>query len=194
MITRKFSHLFLLTMLTFTGVGGVTSTAFSQNASELLVGEMKNFVISSKKPEIRDFSFIDGDGKTHNLSDYRGKTLLVNFWATWCAPCRKEMPGIDRLQAEMGSDDFQVLAVGQDLQGIEKVKKFFKALKLQHLTPFNDKSVKSGRYAGVFGLPATLILDKNGREFGRLIGPAEWDEEEAKALIKHVMKISASGS
>jgi len=194
MITRQSFHLFLLIMLTFTGVGGVTSTAFSQNASELLVGEMKNFVISSKKPEIKDFSFIDGEGKKHALSDYRGKTLLINFWATWCAPCRKEMPGIDRLQADMGSDDFQVLAVGQDLQGIEKVKKFFKSLNLQHLTPFNDKTVKSGRYAGVFGLPATIILDKNGREFGRLVGPAEWDAEEAKALIRYAMKTAASGS
>ncbi|WP_169543487.1 TlpA disulfide reductase family protein [Sneathiella aquimaris] len=192
MTTRKFFSISLLVLLTFTSLGMVTSTAFSQNVESLKVGEVKNFIISSKNPEIKDFSFIDGDGKTHQLSDYRGKTLLLNFWATWCAPCRKEMPAIDRLQGEMGSDDFTVLAIGQDLQGIEKVKKFLKALNIKHLGAYNDKTVTSGRSTGVFGLPATLILDKNGREFGRLIGPAEWDSEEAKNLIRYVMENPSS--
>lgn len=192
MTTRKFIKLSLLVLLTFTSLGAVTSTAFSQNAQKLLVGEVKNFVLANSKQQLQDFSFVDGDGKTRTLSEFRGKTVLLNFWATWCAPCRKEMPGIDRLQAAMGSDDFTVLALSQDLQGIEKVKKFLKALKIEHLEAFNDKTTKSGRSAGVFGLPATLILKKNGDVFGRLIGPAEWDSEEAVALIKYAMQDAGS--
>ncbi len=192
MTTRKFIKLSLLVLLTFTSLGAVTSTAFSQNAQKLLVGEVKNFVLANSKQQLQDFSFVDGDGKTRTLSEFRGKTVLLNFWATWCAPCRKEMPGIDRLQAAMGSDDFTVLALSQDLQGIEKVKKFLKALKIEHLEAFNDKTTKSGRSAGVFGLPATLILKKNGDVFGRLIGPAEWDSEEAVTLIKYAMQDAGS--
>jgi len=184
MKTRKLALASLLIALTFTGLGASTSTAFSQNAESLLKGEMQNFTISPERVQLADFSFLDGDGKPRNLSDFRGKVLLVNFWATWCAPCRKEMPGIDRLQAEMKSDKFQVLAIGQDLKGIEKVKKFLKTLKVEHLEAFNDKTVKSGRSAGVFGLPATLLIDEKGQEIGRLVGPAEWDSEEAKKLIR----------
>jgi len=185
MKTRKLALASLLIAFTFTGLGAGTSTAFSQNAKSLLIGEMQNFAISPEREELADFSFVDGDGKSRNLSDFKGKVLLVNFWATWCAPCRKEMPSIDRLQAELKSDKFQVLAIGQDLKGIEKVKKFLKSLKIENLAPFNDKTVKSGRSAGVFGLPATLLIDKEGREIGRLVGPAEWDSEDAKNLIHH---------
>lgn len=185
MKTRKYASAFLLIALTFTSLGAFTSTAFSQNAKSLLIGEMQNFHLTEERTKLNDFSFVGGDGKSHNLSDFKGKILLVNFWATWCAPCRKEMPGIDRLQADYKSDKFTVLAIGQDLKGIEKVKKFLKTLKIEHLNAYNDKSVKSGRSAGVFGLPATLLIDMEGREIGRLVGPAEWDSPEAKNLIKY---------
>ncbi|MEH6403563.1 MAG: TlpA disulfide reductase family protein [Sneathiella sp.] len=192
MKTRKLALASLLIALTFTGLGAGTSTAFSQNAESLLKGEMQNFVISSEREALADFSFLGGDGKSRKLSDFRGKVLLVNFWATWCAPCRKEMPGIDRLQAEMKSDKFEVLAIGQDLKGIEKVKKFLKTLKIEHLDAFNDKTVKSGRSAGVFGLPATLLIDAKGQEIGRLVGPAEWDSVEAKELIRFYISTPAT--
>ena len=190
MKTRKFALGSLLVLLTFTSLGATTSTAFSQSVKEMLIGEVRNFHVAKDPKEMKDFSFIDGDGKDYTLSDFRGKTILLNFWATWCAPCRKEMPGLDRLQGEMGSDKFTVLALGQDLQGIERVKKFLKALKIKHLGAYNDKSVKSGRSAGVFGLPATILIDTKGREVGRLVGPAEWDSEEAKELIQYFISMS----
>ncbi len=188
MTIRQFFHLPLLMLLTFTGLGAATSTAFSQNAEKLLVGEVRNFVIANSHQEMKDFAFMDGDGKERKLSDFKDKTILLNFWATWCAPCLKEMPGIDRLQGKLGSGDFTVLAISQDLQGMEKVKKFLKALKIEHLAAYNDKTTKSGRSAGVFGLPATIILKKDLVVFGRLVGPAEWDSDEAVALIKHAMR------
>ena len=188
MMFKKLPIATLLAVLTFTGLGLSTSTAFSQNLDQYLTGEMKNVTLKKEREEIPNISFKDGDGNTRQISEFKGKVLLVNFWATWCAPCREEMPSLDNLQAKLGSDDFTVLAVGQDLQGVEKTKKFLKALKLENLTALNDKTVKSGRKLGVFGLPATLIIDREGREVGRLVGPAEWDAEEAIELLKAVIE------
>jgi len=176
-----------LAVLTFTGLGLSTSTAFSQNLESYLSGDMKNVTLLEAPKELPEISFKDGKGETRSLSEFKGQVLLVNFWATWCAPCREEMPSLDNLQGQLGSDDFTVLAVGQDLQGIEKTKKFLKALKIKHLEAYNDKTVKSGRTLGVFGLPATLIIDRQGREVGRLVGPAEWDSEEAIELLQAVI-------
>ncbi|GLQ05283.1 TlpA family protein disulfide reductase [Sneathiella chinensis] len=186
---RQFS---LLILLTFTGFGGFSSTAFSEKAADLVTGHMQNFAVLDEPRPLKDFQFVDNTGNTHTLGQYQGKVLLLNFWATWCAPCREEMPSLDRLQAELGSDQFEVLAIGQDLQGIEKVEKFLTALKIEHLKPLNDKTVKSGRAAGVFGLPASILVDRQGNEIGRLVGPAEWDSEDAKALLRHYIGDSPS--
>ncbi|WP_025897615.1 TlpA family protein disulfide reductase [Sneathiella glossodoripedis] len=187
MKTKKTQIALIGFLLTFTGLVGATSTAFSQNLKELAVGEMKNITIASNPEPLKDFSFVNENGETLNLSEFKGKTILLNFWATWCAPCKKEMPSIDRLQGELGSDEFEVVAISHDIQGIERVKKFLKALKIKNLAPYNDKTLKSGRAAGVFGLPATLIINKEGLEVARLVGPAEWDSEEAVKLIRQIM-------
>ncbi|MEH6496050.1 MAG: TlpA disulfide reductase family protein [Pseudomonas marincola] len=187
MKTKNFRSVFFSVLLTFTSLGVTTSTAFSQNLNDLRVGEMKNVVIHEIPKPLADFSFKDAEGKNHQISDFKGKVVLVNFWATWCGPCREEMPSIDRLQGEMASDNFTVLAISQDLQGIERVQKFLKSLDIENLAALNDKTVKSGRAAGVFGLPATLLLNRNGLEIARLVGPAEWDTDEAKRLIQTVI-------
>lgn len=187
MTTKKHISALFGLLLTFTGLVSATSTAFSQNLQELAVGEMRNVTIASNPEPLKDFTFLNAAGETLSISSFQGKTILINFWATWCAPCKKEMPSIDRLQGELGSDAFEVVAISQDIQGIERVQKFLKALKIEHLKAYNDKSLKSGRAAGVFGLPATLIINKEGLEVARLVGPAEWDEDEAIALIKAVI-------
>jgi len=184
---NKISLAFLGLLLTFTSLGASTSTAFSQNLKELLVGDMKYIVLAKEPKVIKDFSFIDGNSKTHKISDHRGKVILLNFWATWCAPCRKEMPGIDTVQAEMAGDDFEVIALSIDTKGIERVKKFLKNLKIKNLAPYNDSTLKSGRAVGVFGLPATLLIDRQGREVGRMVGPTEWDSDESRALIQAII-------
>lgn len=177
-------------LLTCTGILGFSSTAFSKNLQDLKVGELKNLAVASSPELIADFSFVDSDGNKLTMSDFRGKVILLNFWATWCGPCRKEMPSIDRLQAEMGSDAFQVIALSHDLKGITQVEKFYKKYKIKHLEVYNDKTLVSGRETGVFGLPATLIIDKKGNEVARLVGPAEWDTDEAKALIQAVIDLN----
>ncbi len=187
MMTKPMNFTGLLFLLTFTGLVAGTSTAFSENMSTLLTGEMQNFAPNETPRPFKDFIFLNAAGEEERISDYQGKVVLVNFWATWCAPCRKEMPSLDRLQGELGSDDFEVLAIGQDLQGMEKVTGFFEKLGLRNLAALNDKTVKSGRSSGVFGLPASILLNAEGEEVGRLVGPAEWDSPEAKALINHVI-------
>lgn len=187
MTTRPMISICLALLLTFTGLVAGTSTAFSENLKPLLTGDMAKFAPYDEPRPVKDFTFLNANGKEEKLSDYRGRVLVVNFWATWCAPCREEMPSLDRLQAELGGDKFSVLAVGQDLQGMEKVTAFFEKYKIRHLAPINDKSTQSSRGAGAFGLPATLILNAEGKEVGRLVGPAEWDSPEAKALIRYYM-------
>ncbi|WP_301106679.1 TlpA disulfide reductase family protein [Sneathiella sp.] len=177
----------LLFLLTFTGLVAGTSTAFSENLSALLTGEMQNFAPNETPRPFKDFTFLNGEGEEERISDYKGKVVLVNFWATWCGPCKKEMPSLDQLQGDLGGENFTVLAIGQDLHGMDAVRSFFNKRNIQNLALFNDKTVKSGRSAGVFGLPASILLNTEGEEIGRLVGPAEWDSPEAKALIKHVM-------
>ncbi|WP_288901838.1 TlpA disulfide reductase family protein [uncultured Sneathiella sp.] len=188
MTTKPMKFTGLLFLLTFTGLVAGTSTAFSENLSALLTGEMQNFAPYDAPRPFKDFTFLNAEGEEERVSDYRGKVILVNFWATWCAPCRKEMPSLDRLQEALGGVEFVVLAIGQDLQGMEKVTTFFEKLNIKNLAPLNDKTVKSGRSAGVFGLPASILLNAKGEEVGRLVGPAEWDAPEAKALINHVIR------
>ncbi|WP_340148464.1 TlpA disulfide reductase family protein [uncultured Sneathiella sp.] len=187
MMTRPMSFTGLLFLLTFTGLVAGTSTAFSENIDALLTGEMQNFAPNDTSQPFKDFTFLNANGEQKSVSDYQGKVILLNFWATWCAPCRKEMPSLDRLQGTLGGDDFEVLAIGQDLQGMEKVTDFFTKLGIQNLAALNDETVKSGRSSGVFGLPASILLNRNGEEVGRLVGPAEWDTPEAVALIRHII-------
>lgn len=132
-------------------------------------------------PEIR---FEDGDGQPGTLTDFRGKVVLLNIWATWCIPCRKEMPTLDRLQAELGGPDFEVVALSIDRAGPGVVRKFFGEIGIEHLALYIDASGKAMFTLGVVGLPTTLLIDHEGREVGRLIGPAEWDSPEMTAFIR----------
>jgi thiol-disulfide isomerase/thioredoxin len=186
-ITRKTIAAALLVFLTFTGVGPLTSTAFSQNLEPFVSGELANFSLRETRRELPELTFVDRDNKIIKLSDFQGQVILLNFWATWCAPCKREMPSLDRLQGDLQSDDFQVLAVGQDQKGIEKVTTFLNDLGIKNLAPYNDDTLKGARRLGIYGLPGTMLIDRKGLEIGRLIGPAEWDSDEAKAMIRAVI-------
>ena len=110
--------------------------------------------------------------------------MLLNIWATWCAPCRKEMPTLDRLQAKLGGPDFEVVALSMDRGGPDKVKKFFAEIGIEHLALNIDISGKAMFALGAPGLPMTLLVDRQGKEVGRLIGPAEWDSSEMVDFIR----------
>lgn len=135
----------------------------------------KGFVVHEQPQPAPDVQFTDEDGRTRSLSDFQGKVVLLNIWATWCGPCRKEMPTLDRLQAKLGGPGFEVVALSIDRGGIAKVKEFYAETGIRNLAIYVDTSGTAIGEFGIFGLPGTLLLDREGREIGRLTGPAEWD-------------------
>jgi thiol-disulfide isomerase/thioredoxin len=146
-------------------------------------GQMAAFVFRKTPEDLPEAKFLDAEGKERTLADWRGKVVLLNLWATWCLPCRKEMPALDRLQREMGSDRFQVVAVSVDRTGLAGARKFLDETKAGALTLYADPTARMATTLRAAGLPATLLIDAQGREIGRLLGPAEWDGEDAKRLI-----------
>lgn len=150
--------------------------------------EIATFVRKSPPEPLPALTFQDGDGKPLTIGDFKGKTVLLNLWATWCAPCRHEMPALDQLQKELGSDKFEVVALSLDKNGHDKAKKFLAEIKAENLKFYIDPTGKEGFNLKPLGLPTTYLIDAEGREIGRLTGPAVWDSEAAKALIKPEIK------
>ena len=150
-----------------------------------LAGEMKKFELTGRPAA--DVAFTTGEGKTVTFKDFRGKIVLLNLWATWCAPCVREMPTLDRLQGEFGGDRFEVVALSSDRTGAAAVEPFFRQHGLRHLGIYIDAKSEATRGLGVRGLPTTLLIDAHGQEVGRLEGTAEWDSPAAKALIQHYL-------
>lgn len=151
-------------------------------------GDLAAFVEKSPPAPLTDITFVDGNGAPKSLSDFRGKTILLNFWATWCAPCKAEMPSLDRLQQTLGSDSFEVVAVALDRKGRAAAQKFLEDTKSTHLQLYIDETAKAGHALDARGLPVTILIDPQGRELGRLVGPAEWDSPAALARIKAAIK------
>ncbi|HBO5689363.1 TlpA family protein disulfide reductase [Pseudomonas aeruginosa] len=139
---------------------------------------------------VAEVQFVDGAGKSHTLADFKGKIVLLNLWATWCAPCRQEMPTLDRLQARLGGPDFQVLALSIDLDGVQVVRDFYREVGIRHLGIYIDENAAAISQLGAFGLPATLLLDREGQELGRKLGEATWDSPEVVAYLREVIASS----
>ena len=161
--------------------GGAWTTAVTK---DLAKGEMAAFVVRPTREPAPDADFIGEDGKPVHLSAWRGRVALVNLWATWCGPCRKEMPSLAALQAQLGSKDFEVVAISLDRKGADAAAAFLQETNSTALKLYIDTS------AGVLdkflapGLPATILIDRQGKEIGRLLGPADWSSTEAITLIK----------
>jgi thiol-disulfide isomerase/thioredoxin len=154
------------------------------SANPLATGAMTTFVFKPQPEALPDLQFVNGSGTKVSLANFRGKVVLLNVWATWCAPCREEMPGLDKLQTALGSDKFQVVALAVDKSGVEGAKKFLADIKAEKLEPYADPTAKEGTRLKVIGMPTTILIDREGREIGRLIGPAHWDSPEAERLIE----------
>jgi thiol-disulfide isomerase/thioredoxin len=150
--------------------------------------ELAAFVFRKEPEALPEIKFQDGDGRERSLADWRGKVVLLNLWATWCLPCRKEMPALDRLQASLGSDQFQVVAISVDRTGLAGAKKFLAETQTPSLAVYADPTARLASSLRAAGLPATLLIDKEGREIGRLLGPAEWDGEAARHLIQSALR------
>jgi len=138
--------------------------------------------------------FQDGAGRPLSLADFRGRVVLLNVWATWCPPCREEMPSLDRLQAKLGGPDFEVVTLSIDVNGVPAVRRFYREVGIKALKIYIDPTTDAAGRLGFPGIPGTLLLDRDGRELGRAVGPAEWDSPEAIALIQRVTGRAAESS
>ncbi len=180
---------------TFTGNGagelataGQCESAVATAAAlrPLAHGEVAAFIPAEKPRPMQNLPFNSDNGET-SLSAFKGKTVLMNLWATWCVPCREEMPALDELEAEMGSDDFEVVAVNIDTGSDEKPKTFLDEIGISSLAFYRDgtmgvfNTLKKDGLA--FGLPSTILIDENGCLLGAMNGPAEWASDDAKALV-----------
>ena len=170
------------------GAAGTRPSEVKTGAHPLATGAMTTFVFKPQPEALPDIRFLDASGTETSLAAFKGKVVLLNVWATWCAPCREEMPALDKLQAELGSDKFQVVALAVDKSGVDGAKKFHADIKTEKLEPFADPTAKEGLRLKVIGMPTTILIDAEGREIGRLIGPAHWDSPEAKKLIEAQLK------
>jgi thiol-disulfide isomerase/thioredoxin len=160
----------------------VADAPVAQNASA-----MAAFIKHPTPKDIAAFSFADGAGAAKDLSNWKGRVVLLNLWATWCGPCRKEMPELNKLQKLIGSADFEVVALSEDLKGVEASAAFLKESGADNLALYIDQKATALAAIQSVGLPTTLLIDRNGKEVGRLLGPADWTSPEAQGLVKAVI-------
>jgi len=133
-------------------------------------------------------AFTDGAGKAMTLADFRGRVVLLNIWATWCAPCRQEMPTLDRLQASLGSRDFTVVALSVDRKGLAAVTGYFASIGAKALAPYVDASGRAATALDLPGVPTTFLIDRQGREVARVVGAADWTQPAAADLIRKTLR------
>ena len=176
------------------GIALISSRSGDPSPGEATTALVSRLVLHDQPSPVPAFGFTDAAGAPLSLDSFRGRTVLLNIWATWCAPCRKEMPSLDRLQAEMGGPDFQVVALSIDRGGLDPVRAFFGEVGLPHLGVYLDPPSASTSALNVLGVPTTLLIDSEGREVGRATGPVEWDSPEVKALIRNSMGRTAAGN
>lgn len=169
--------------------GSETSAALVAGGGDRYnTGKVAAFVYRQVPEPVPAFPFFDAGQQMRTIEAFKGKVVLLNLWATWCGPCREEMPSLDRLQKELGSDTFEVVAVSVDKNGFEASKKFLDGLGVTSLNHYADPSGRAASQVKAIGMPATLLVSKDGREIGRLMGPAEWDSSDAKKLIEAALR------
>jgi thiol-disulfide isomerase/thioredoxin len=159
----------------------------AQALAPLARGEVAAMTPASKPLAIPNLAFADASGKSHTLTDWRGRTLLLNLWATWCVPCRKEMPALDTLQQKLGGPKFEVVALNIDSRNPEKPKAWLQEVGIAHLGYYADPSGKAFQelkaVGRAVGLPTSILIDPAGCEIGYMAGPAEWASEDALKLV-----------
>jgi len=150
-------------------------------------GEVAALAVARTPFRVPDLAFKDAAGRDRTLADWRGRTVLLNLWATWCVPCRREMPALDALQAKLGGPDFEVVAVDIDTRDPQKPLAFLKEIGVSRLAYYADSSAKvftELKTAGkAFGMPTTVIVDRSGCEIGNMAGPAEWASDDGVKLV-----------
>lgn len=157
---------------------------------KLMPDDFGKFTLHREPRPFRDKTFLNAEGDEIDLQAFEGSVTVVNFWATWCPPCLKELPGMDRLQTELEEDGLDVVAISLDRGGIKKARTFWKRADMQ-MGLYADPDKDLAQQMGVIGLPVTAILGPDGREIGRLIGEAEWDSVEVKEMLRFLIEATA---
>lgn len=176
-------RIYRIVLYTALALGANAAVASDAALDALRVGDMKKLNLHSTAKDVSNVAFVTEDGTEMTLEAFKGKTVLVNFWATWCAPCRKEMPSLAALQDEFGGDDFEVVTIATGRNPPPAMKKFFQEAGVTNLPLHRDPKQALARQMAVLGLPVTVVLNKEGQEIGRLMGDADWYSEEARALV-----------
>jgi thiol-disulfide isomerase/thioredoxin len=190
------------------GIGGLNRNAtgdpacrravdLARKLAPLAHGEVAAITMATAPLRLPDLAFEDGAGKPKKLSDWRGRTLLVNLWATWCVPCRKEMPALERLQTRLGGPNFEVVAINIDTRDHEKPKTFLREANLTRLGYFSDHNAKVFQdlkaVGRALGMPTSILVDGQGCEIGTISGPADWASDEAIKLVTAAIQPVAAG-
>ena len=152
-------------------------------------GEMRKLTVHEAPRSAATATFRDRHGAEHSLAETDGKVRLVNFWATWCAPCRKEKPALDALAADLAGPDFEVIAVATGRHELDAIDRFNEEVGVEHLATYLDPENELSRELAVPGLPVTVLLNREGEEIARLMGGADWNGESARAIIDHVIAL-----
>jgi thiol-disulfide isomerase/thioredoxin len=158
----------------------------------LVRGEVAALAVAQTPFRVPDLAFKDAQGRDLKLADWRGRTVLLNLWATWCVPCRREMPALDALRALLGGNDFEVVAVNIDTRDPQKPLTFLKDVAITHLAYYSDPSARvfeelktNGK---AFGMPTTVLVDPSGCEIGTMAGPAEWASDDGVRLVGAILR------
>jgi thiol-disulfide isomerase/thioredoxin len=150
-------------------------------------GEVAAVKVADEARKLPELTFRDAGGEAKSLADWHGRTVLLNLWATWCVPCRKEMPALDALQGKLGGPDFEVVAVNIDTRNLDKPKTWLREVGVEHLGYYSDANAKVFQdlkaVGKAIGMPTTLLVDQNGCELASLAGPAEWASDDGLKLV-----------
>jgi thiol-disulfide isomerase/thioredoxin len=177
-------RLFFTVLYTALILGANTAHADRAAAEAVIAGDMRKLVFLDTPKPLPEAALVDLTDAPRGLEEWRGRWVVVNFWATWCAPCRKEMPALDRLSGMLGPDGAAVVTVATGRNAVPAIERFFEEIGVANLPALRDPKSGLARSMGIFGLPVTVIVNPEGEEVARLIGDAHWDAPEAVAVLK----------
>ena len=180
---RTISLIILYTALIAGANGTLAADSNIAALNQLRQGDMQKLVLHAEPKRVSNIPFLTENGAEKTLDDYKGRYVLVNFWATWCAPCRAEMPSLSTLQSTIGGSDFSVLTIATGRNTPAAIDKFFAEIGIGNLPTYRDPKQKLARGMAVLGLPASILISPDGREIGRLLGDANWSNASAFALL-----------
>lgn len=191
MVRGILSSALVYTALVF---GANTAMADMSAISDLREGDMRKLILHNEPRDAIEAGFETVDGAPMSLAEYEGKIVVLNFWATWCAPCRHEMPSLSALEAEFGGDDFAVVTVATGRNPVPAMEQFFTEIEVDNLPLHKDPTQAYARQMGVLGLPMTMIIDAEGREIGRMIGDADWHSDSARAVVSALIEAKTASN